>query len=73
MRQLKQVKTGQEIELQSGGPIRTYVNTGIRCSDEEAKAAYMVQENIRREQEAQELAQLNQAIDIEMKRIQRRP
>ena len=68
--QLQKVKTGQKIEIRHVGPSQAPVSTGISCSDEAAKAAYMRDvEPIRQA----EMARLNHALDVEFRRIQQVP
>jgi len=59
---LRQVKTGQSIELQAGPPAPIEMATGIRCSDVAAKEAWIEQQNQLHEEQ-------NQIIRAELKRI----
>ena len=61
---LKYVPAGQRIELHCTEPGGKTIDTGIKCWDTAAKAAYM-------KRKEKELSELNQAIEAEMKRIQR--
>ncbi len=63
---LREVKTGRKVELRDKGQGPRYVDTGISCNDEAAKAAYM--EKFKKETE-----ELNDAINTELKRIQQIP
>ena len=62
LRKLREVKTGQRFELRDNGN-HVGVSSGIACSDKEAVAKYEKEMNA-------ELAQLNDAINAELKRIQ---
>ncbi|OGP52867.1 MAG: hypothetical protein A2Y65_01245 [Deltaproteobacteria bacterium RBG_13_52_11] len=64
---LRAVETGRKIEIrEKEGQSTRYVDTGISCKDDAAKAAYMEKANREREQ-------LNKDINAELKRIQQTP
>jgi hypothetical protein len=67
---LRQVKTGQTVELEAGPPsVEVVMSPGIRCSDEAAKAAWMEQQNQLHEQQNQLQEEQNQIIRAELQRI----
>ena len=63
---LRPLKTGQKIDLQYVGGPTQLVNTGIKCSDQVAKAAF--QERFQKDADEKALA-----IDAELARIQGAP
>lgn len=71
---LREVETGRKIELREKDVQSTrYVNTGISCNDEAAKAAYLEKRKKEMEQRQKELDELNKQINAELKRIQQTP
>jgi hypothetical protein len=64
--QLRNVKAGQKFDLRCTGPARVTESSNVQCSDKAAVAALIERKN-------REVAELNQALQAEFKRIQQVP
>jgi len=70
LNQLRQVETGRQIEYRQKPQETTYTSSGVPCNDEAGVAAFVEKTNRELEQRNKEDEQLNNEINIELRRIQ---